>query len=468
MGENGAGKTTLMNVLYGLYQPDTGTILIDGKQRHIKSPRDAISAGLGMVHQHFMLVRNMSVTENLALGFNDGKSPLLHLDVIEKQITDLCSKYSIHIDPQSKIEQLTVGEQQRVEILNLLLRDAKVFILDEPTAVLTPLETEALLVSLQMLKQQGKSIVFISHKLEEVMAIADRINVLRRGVLVSSLEKSNTNREELATLMVGREVFFSFERSWRNPQPDVLSVDQLKVKNNRGLLAVNGVTFSLEKGEILGIAGVEGNGQNELCEAIAGIRKIELGDIRINNILLRNYDSLTGIRKGISYIPEDRQRTGLVLEFPVWKNSILKRFRDKEFNRFSLLQYSQIRSFTRKLIEEYTIRVPDEWIKTWSLSGGNQQKLIFARELSLDPLIIIANQPTRGLDIGATEYVHSKLLQQRDAGKGILIISRELSELLLLCDRIAVMFEGKILDILTSSEATVPKIGSLMAGLKTK
>lgn len=466
VGENGAGKTTLMNILYGLYQPDKGTILIDGKKAQIRSPHDAIALGVGMVHQHFMLVRTFSVTENLVLGLAESGSPFLDLPGVEAKIRGLSESYCIPVDPRVKIWQLSVGEQQRVEILDALLREARVLILDEPTSVLTPQEAEALFNTFRLLTQQGKSVIFITHKLDETITATDRVTVLRRGRVVGTTRTSETTERDLATMMVGREVLFSLERKPLRSGSELLSVEGLWVRGDKGLPAVKGVSFFVREGEILGIAGVDGNGQRELCEALVGLRPIESGQVTIKGVTFSQLTSREAIGQGVGYIPEDRQRTGLVLDFPLWRNAVLKRYAENQFCGRLLLRFQAIITFARKLIQGYDIRVPSEWVVARAMSGGNQQRLVLARELSSEPDILIANQPTRGLDIGATEYVRSKLLEQRDAGRAILLLSRELNEVLSLSDRVAVIYEGQIVDTMSAAEADVERVGPLMAGLQ--
>jgi ABC-type uncharacterized transport system ATPase subunit len=465
LGENGAGKTTLMNILYGLHQPDEGQIWVDGNLVHISSPQEAIKLGIGMVHQHFMLVRTFTVTENLALGIRDNLSPLLNLDSVETTIMQLSDTFHIPVDPKAKIWKLSVGEQQRVEILNTLFREARVLIFDEPTAVLTQQETESLFTTFRLLTGQNKAVVFITHKLEEALGITDRIAVLRQGHLVGVRPTSQITEQEIAKMMVGREVLFNFERNARAISPEILSVKELWVRGDKGVPAVKGLSFSICGGEILGIAGVDGNGQRELCEALVGLRPIKSGQVAINS---RVYSKLTpreAIEKGVGYIPEDRQRTGLVLSFPVWRNAIIKSYRLSSFSKYLLLRYQEILTFARELIRRYDIRVPNEQVVVSSMSGGNQQKLVLARELSADPDVLIANQPTRGLDIASIEYVHSQLLQQRDKGKAVLLVSRELSEIMSLSDRIAVMYKGQIVGVMPSQEANIEHIGALMLGI---
>ena len=465
VGENGAGKTTLMNILYGLYQPDEGQIYVDGLPVEIRSPSDAIDHGIGMVHQHFMLVRPFTVTENLVLGLRDGRGPFLDLKQAQRKVEDLAAGLGIQVDPQARIWQLSVGEQQRVEILNALLRHVDLLILDEPTAVLTPQETEALFTILRRLTGQGKSVVFITHKLQEAIAATDRISVLRHGVVVDTVPTVEVSERQLASMMVGREVLFSYERKPGNGSGELLSVQDLKVRGDRNLLAVDGVNLTVKSGEILGIAGVDGNGQTELCEALAGMRPIEAGTVKINGRPFERLDPLTVAAQGVGYIPADRHHTALVLDMPVWANAVLKRFGENQFCRNLLLRRKSIHAFSSKLIEEYDIRVSGPKVMARGMSGGNQQKLVLARELSTDPEVLIADQPTRGLDVGAIEYVHERLLEQRARGKGVLLVSRELEEIFSLSDRIAVMYEGRIVEVVSSENADRELIGELMAGV---
>ena len=466
LGENGAGKTTLMNILYGLYQPDEGQIYVDDQPVQFRSPSQAIAYGIGMVHQHFMLVRPLTVTENLVLGLGSARSPFLAIKREQEKVKKLADNYGIQIDPQAKIWQLSVGEQQRVEILNALLRQVDVLILDEPTAVLTPRETEALFGTLRRLTKQGKSVIFITHKLEEAITAADRISVLRQGKLVDTVPTGGVSERALASMMVGRDLLFSYNREPSEDGPELLSVNELKVRGDRGLLAVNGVNLAVRGGEIVGIAGVDGNGQKELCESLAGLRSIESGTVKIKGNSYKRFDAQTAMRAGVAYVPADRQRTALVLEMPLWRNMILKRFADIRFCRNLILRTNAILSFTRALIKEYDIRVHSEKARTGGLSGGNQQKLVLAREFSTDPDVLIADQPTRGLDIGAIEYVHEKLLEQRRNGKAVLLVSCELDEVLRLSDRVAVMYEGQIVKVLPIEKADREVVGELMAGVK--
>ncbi len=464
-GENGAGKTTLMNILYGLYQPDEGSILIDGHEIQIASPADAISTGIGMVHQHFMLVRTFTVLENLALGYAGSSSFLLRLETVEQKARGLIETYSINIDLGSLIWQLSVGEQQRVEILKALMTQARIIILDEPTAVLTPQEVEELYRIISLLRGQGKSVVFITHKLDEIMHISDRVAVLRNGSLVDTVSTSDTSAKELARMMVGRDITFVYDRPPAANEELLLRASDLVIIGDRGEPAVRGLDLSLYHGEVLGIAGVDGNGQRELCEGLAGTRPISTGSLEVRGHKVEKWGSRRAIEEGIAHVPEDRQRTGLILDFPLWKNAILKEYGNSPFCRFLFLRYSVIFEFTERLLAQYSIQARSIRTFARTLSGGNQQRLVLARELSGDPDILIANQPTRGLDIAAMEFVHKRLLQHRERGKGVILVSRELSEIFSLSDRIAVMYGGRIMDTLGVQEATKERVGALMAGL---
>lgn len=466
VGENGAGKTTLMNILYGFYRPDEGRILIDEKETWIRSPQEAMRMGIGMVHQHFTLVRTFSVAENLVLGMRGNGSPFLRMREIEEEIAETSRKYGLEVDPRAKIWQLSVGEQQRVEILSSLLRQAKVIVFDEPTAVLTPQESDALFRTFRALTSQGRSVIFITHKLGEAISATDRITVLRRGRVVATRLTSETTAGELARLMVGRDVLPSRNDEVIVPGEEIIRVKDLWVRGDNGLHAVKGLSFSVRRGEILGIAGVDGNGQRELCEALVGLRSIETGQVEIKGITVPSYSSRKAIDMGVGHIPEDRQRTGLVLNFPVWRNAVLRRYRERDFCQGLWLRLKNMVAFARGLIKAYDLRIPSERVKARVLSGGNQQKLVLARELSSSPDLLVANQPTRGLDIAATEYVHSRLLENRRAGRAIVLVSRELTEILDLSDRVAVMYEGKIVKILPVGEANVSRVGFMMAGLE--
>ncbi len=464
LGENGAGKSTLMNILYGLYTPDEGEIMVRGQLVKITNPNVAISLGIGMVHQHFMLVPPFTVAENIVLGSEPKKGLKLDLDKAIKDVEELSNKYELHVDPYAKVQDISVGMQQRVEILKTLYRGAEILILDEPTAVLTPQEIEELGIILKSLVNEGKSIILITHKLKEVMAMSDVVTIIRRGKMIDTLQTSETNIEELAEKMVGRKVNLLVEKQEAKLGDSVLRVKDVKVLDNRGLEAVKGVSFEVKSGEILGIAGVDGNGQNELVQAITGLRKATEGELIINDEDITNKSPKEIIESGIGYIPEDRHNRGLILNFSLSENAILGDHRSRAFRQRFGLDYKKIREYSKKLIKEFDIRTPNEKIFAKALSGGNQQKLIIAREFDREPSLLVASQPTRGLDVGAIEYVHKRLLEQRDKGKGILLVSLELDEIMSLSDRIAVMYDGKIVGTVDAKDATEIGLGVMMAG----
>ncbi|MBH8566458.1 ABC transporter ATP-binding protein [Nostoc sp. CENA67] len=454
LGENGAGKTTLMKIISGLYQPDSGQIYIQEQPVKIIDPQEAIRLKIGMMHQHFMLIPQLTVTENIVLGTEN----YWHLNLHQKQqeIAALSQAYGLEVDPTAKVENLPIGVQQRVEILKILYRQAQLLILDEPTAVLTPPEVKSLITILQQLATAGKTIIFISHKLEEVINLCETITVLRRGKVVATTTTESATPHQLAELMVGREVALHIQKSPLSPGKIALSVQNLQVKDNRGVVAVRNLSFDLRAGEILGIAGVDGNGQRELANAIIGLESIKQGKIEFGDSSLKR-----GI---IGYIPEDRQKMGLVLQFSIAQNLILKAFKKSPFCRRFLLQKEAISNHAKSAMQEFDIRATGEDIKVSQLSGGNQQKVVLARELAGEPDLIVAMQPTRGLDVGATEAVHSRLLAERDRGAAILYISTELEEVMAMSDRIAVMYRGEFVAILDAQTATVEEIGLLMGG----
>lgn len=472
LGENGAGKTTLMNILSGLYQPDAGQIYLEEQPVQITSPNAAIKLGIGMIHQHFMLVPQLSVTENIILGHCDRWRLNLHQK--QQEIAALSQAYGLEVNPSANVGQLPVGAQQRVEILKVLYRKAQLLILDEPTAVLTPPEVESLIVILRQLAADGHTIIFISHKLEEVMNLCDTVTVLRRGQVVSqSLKRihhtsSNQNlyhRQELAQLMVGREVSLQLDKSTSKPGQVVLSVQGLQVQDDRGVAAVRDVSFQLRAGEILGIAGVDGNGQRELADAITGLRNVTQGKIQLGGEDVTQWSTRRRIQQlKVGYIPEDRQKMGLVLGFTIAQNLILKAFKRLPFCRRFFLQPEVIRDHAATKTQEFDIRVSGTSVKVSQLSGGNQQKVVLARELAGEPMLIVAMQPTRGLDVGATAAVQQRLLAERDRSCAIFYISTELEEVMAMSDRIAVMYRGEFVDILDAATATVEEIGLLMAG----
>ncbi len=466
LGENGAGKTTLMNILYGLYSPDEGEIFIHGKKITIKNPHDAIDAGIGMVHQHFMLVPVFTVTENVILGNETTKAGLfLDRKSSAKQIEEISSRFQLSINPTDRIENLAVGVQQRVEIIKVLYRQAEILIFDEPTAVLTPQEVNEFFKIIRTLIDQGKSVILITHKLNEVMEIADKVVVLRQGKVVGETTPAETNESNLATMMVGREVMLEVDKEPAKPGTTTLIVKNLNVLDDRELLAVKDVSFDVKEGEVLGIAGVQGNGQKELVEALTGLRKIVDGSIEFLNSEI-SHASPRKIREiGSAHVPEDRQLDGLVLSFSVQDNLVLNTYYEPPFTKGWSLQEKEIHKVSEERVEQFDIRTPSVSTHVSSLSGGNQQKVIVAREFSRPIKLLIASQPTRGLDVGSIEYIHNQIIQKRDQNCAILLISPELDEIISLSDRIAVMFEGKIMAILPANTATREKLGLLMTGI---
>ncbi|MCL4458438.1 MAG: ABC transporter ATP-binding protein [Chloroflexi bacterium] len=466
LGENGAGKTTLMNILYGLYHKDSGDIVVNGIRSEIRDASDAIRLKIGMVHQHFMLVAPFTVAENLVLGTDLTDKLLFDFDKAVEYTEKVSKQYGLRIDPKAKVASLSVGLRQRVEILKALYRGAETLILDEPTAVLTPQEIDNLFNVLRQFKAEGKTIIFITHKLKEVMAISDRITVLRRGKVIGTVEKSKTTPRELARMMVGRDILFEVPKREAQQPVEALRIENLVVYDARHLPAVNGVNLSLCRGEILGIAGVEGNGQSELCEALRGLRRASRGCILFCERDLCNRSPREINAAGVAHIPEDRQARGLIPDFTVQYNLILGVHYRLPFAKGFILDHEAIRSYAQRLIAAFDIRTPSEQVQAKYLSGGNQQKLVVAREFGKDPEVVIAVQPTRGLDIGATEYVHQKLVEVRDQGRVVLLISTDLDEIIALSDRIAVIYEGKIMDVRKTREFAREEIGLLMMGKK--
>ncbi|HEX9598452.1 MAG TPA: ABC transporter ATP-binding protein [Gaiellaceae bacterium] len=445
LGENGAGKSTLMSILYGLYTPDSGEILMNGKPVAINSPKDAIELGIGMVHQHFMLIPVMTVTENIVLAQEPRHAGvLLDYDTAADRVRELSTSFGLAVDPNARIQKITVGQQQRVEILKALYRGAEILILDEPTAVLTPQEARELFEIIEGLKAQGKSIVFISHKLNEVLEVADRITVLRRGKRVETIPRDGATEAGLARSMVGREVLLRVDKKPAEPGEPLLKVADLSVRDDRGLEAVRGVTFDVRAGEIVGIAGVDGNGQSELIDALTGLRKAAGGQMTVGGKNLTHASARQAIDAGMGHIPEDRQRRGLVLDFNLAENLALHDYGKEPFSRFGWLNPRRWLRWAAGLLKEFDVRGGGPTTRGGSLSGGNQQKVVVAREVSRDPSVLIAAQPTRGLDVGAIEFVHRRLVEQRDAGKAVLLVSLELEEILSLSDRILVLYEGRI------------------------
>jgi len=469
LGENGAGKTVLMSVLYGLYQPDEGQIYVNGKEVKMDSPATAIRLGIGMVHQHFMLVPSLTVAENIILGREPAKDKvLLDMDRTLREVKASCERYNLEVDLKAPIYALPVGLQQRVEILKILYRGTDILILDEPTSVLTPQEVSELFKAVRALKEQGKTVIFISHKLREVLSICDKITVLKRGKVVGTVRGKDTNLGELAKMMVGREVIYKFDKRPMDGREVVLKVEGLKALDERGLPALKGIDFEICASEILGIAGVEGNGQTELVETLTGLRKATEGKILLNNTDITRASPYERIRSGISHVPEDRYKRGLISDFSVMENLILGSHNRPPFAKWGgRLDLGETSKYTQKLINDFSIKTQSEDTPTRHLSGGTQQRVILAREISREPKLIIASQPTRGLDVGATEFVRSKLVEMRDHGCAVLLVSADLDEIWALSDRIAVMYEGKIAAIRDPQKTTEEELGLLMAGGKS-
>lgn len=462
LGENGAGKSTLMNVLAGLYRPESGSILVNGKHASFSSPKDAITAGIGMVHQHFMLVPSQTVTENILLGLNEPRF-ILKLSEYDQKIENLGKQFGLKVDPRAKIWQLSVGEQQRVELLKMLYRGAEVLIMDEPTAVLAPLEIDGLFQTLHSMVKAGKSIIFISHKLQEVMSISDRVTVLSKGkVTAVGVETTSTTRQELARLMVGREVIFRIKKEAREPGNVILDVQDVYAENDKGLPALRGVSLQVRSGEILGLAGVAGNGQRELAHVISGLRKCTQGKVFLDGEEISNKPASYSIQRGLAYIPEDRTHVGSSPNLSVTDNVIMKNYRQPPISHGVSIDMFTAKTFAEGLKKSYEISVPTVETPVRLLSGGNLQRVILAREISGKPALMVAVQPTRGLDVGAIEGVHHLLLEQRQSGAAILLISEELEELLSLSDRVAVIYEGKIMG--ETQDDDLDTIGQMMTG----
>jgi simple sugar transport system ATP-binding protein len=467
LGENGAGKTTLMNVLYGLYTPDEGEIYVRGNKVTIHSPSDAIGLGIGMVHQHFMLVPVFTVTENVMLGIEPTRAGvLLDRAAVAKRIREISKRFGLKVDPNAYVEDLSVGAQQRVEIIKVLYREADILIFDEPTAVLTPQEVDDLFVIIHSLIEQGKSLIFITHKLNEVLSIANRILVLRNGKVAGTTMPDQATEASLASMMVGREVILEVEKGPAKPAEVVLDVEDLRVRDDRHLLAVKGISLQVRAGEVLGVAGVQGNGQTELVEALTGLRKVEEGQVTILGRDTTTASPRQITETGSAHVPEDRQRDGLVLTLSVADNLVLNTYYQPPFSKGSTLKPEEINKAARELVEQFDVRTPSISVPVSNLSGGNQQKVIVAREFSRPIKLLIASQPTRGLDVGSIEYIHKRIVQKRDEGCAVLLVSPELEEVMSLSDRIAVVFEGKILDIMPVEQATREKLGLLMAGVQ--
>ncbi len=466
LGENGAGKTTLVNILYGLYHQDEGEMLVNGKAVKVEDPNDSIALGIGMVHQHFMLVPVFTVAENVMLGDETTTRGMLDRKTVSAKVKNLSHQYGLDVDPEALVGQLPVGIQQRVEIVKTLYRDAQILILDEPTAVLTPQEAEELFVIMRGLTERGVSIIFITHKLKEVLAAADRITVMRSGRVVGTVTPDEVDQAKLASMMVGREVILKVNKGESKPKEKVLRVENLHVQDDRGLETVHEVSFEVREGEILGIAGVQGNGQTQLAEALTGLRATKSGLVTLDGKDITGKTPRPIIETGLAHIPEDRQRHGLVLGYSVADNMVLCNYYLPPFARGMVLQQEEVDANARKLIEEYDVRTPSPFVPTAKLSGGNQQKVIVARELSRDIKLLIASQPTRGLDVGSIEYIHKEIVAMRDRGLGVLLISAELDEIMALSDRIAVMFRGQIVTTVDANETTREQLGLWMAGSK--
>ena len=467
LGENGAGKSTLMSILFGLYQADKGVIKVRGKEVSIKSPNDAFDLGIGMVHQHFQLVHNFTVAENIILGKEGGF--VYDIKSASKKIKEISKRYGLEIEPDMVIEDITVGMQQRVEILKMLYRDADILIFDEPTAVLTPQEIDELMTIMKNLAAEGKSIILITHKLDEIKRVAKRCTIIRRGKFIGVVDVATTSVNEMAAMMVGRPVSFKVDKAPNTPGEAVLEVENLNVLNNKGVLGVKDFSLSVRRGEIVGIAGVDGNGQTELIEAITGLRKIQSGSIKFLGDDISSLSIKERNEKGLGHIPEDRQKRGLILSFPIASNMVIKDFDKAPFSKNGILDKDAIRKYSQEIVDKFDVR-SGEGIDSLAgmLSGGNQQKAIIGREVTEDPDLLIAVQPTRGLDVGAIEFIHQAIVAQRDKGKAVHLVSFELDEIFNLSDRIAVINAGRLIDIVKTEDTDVHDVGLMMAGIKAE
>ena len=463
LGENGAGKTTLMNILYGLYQPDSGEIRVNGRPVTIDSPKASMEHGIGMVHQHFMLVQNHTVIENIALGYTRAPG-IFPQTKIRRHIVAFSQKFNFDIDPDKKIWQLSAGEQQRVEIIKALVNGAGLLILDEPTSVLTPQETRDFFLILERMRQDGQMIILISHKLDEIKNLCDRVTVLRKGQVVGHADTDGLDKRALARMMIGRDVVFSFSREKMPREEKVLEVQDLEVDGDKGYPVVKGISFDVYRNEILGIAGVSGNGQRELVEAITGLRVSTKGRIRVNGVDITNQSPRKIHNKGVSHVPEERIRFGIAPNLFLYENAILKQHHQKKFSRRAFLAYGRIKAHTKQLIKDFQVATPSINVQTKNLSGGNIQKLILGREIADKPDLLVASHPTYGLDVGATEYLRNQLLKRREEGGAVLLVSEDLDEIFELCDRIAVIFQGRFMGILDSEDPHIADIGLMMAG----
>lgn len=466
LGENGAGKSTLMNMIYGLYTPDEGEILVNGQVAHIRNPNDAIALGIGMVHQHFQLVPVLTVTENIMLGNESVRGLFLDRRTARTRILDIAQQYGLDVDPDAKVQDLPVGVQQRVEIIKALYRKADILILDEPTAVLTPQEAEGLFTIMRTLLERGVSIIFISHKLKEILEICDHVTVLRGGRVVGHADPKQSTQESLASMMVGREVILSVDKTESHQGESVLSIHDLYVNDDRSLSAVNGLHLEVYAGEILGIAGVQGNGQTELIEAITGLRPVVSGKVILEGEEVTNADPRSITETGVAHVPEDRQKNGMVANFPIKDNLVLQTYYIGPFSIGIIANEDAKDEYARTLVKQYDVRTPSIYVNIGALSGGNQQKCIVAREFSRPSRLLIVAQPTRGLDVGSIEFIHKQIVKMRDAGTAVLLVSAELDEILSLADRVAVMYGGKIIDTMPIAEADREQVGLLMAGVK--
>ena len=468
LGENGAGKSTLMNMLAGLLEPTSGEIFVKGKSEKLDSPSRAAALGIGMVHQHFMLVEAFTVAENIILGSEITNKGVLDLKKANADILELSERYGLAVDPTAKVEDISVGAQQRVEILKTLYRGAEILIFDEPTAVLTPAEILELMDIMKTLVKEGKSIILITHKLDEIRAVADRVTVIRRGKSIKTVSIEGASNKDLAEMMVGRSVSFVTEKEEAKPKDVVLQISDLIVNENRGVPAVKELSLEVRAGEIVGVAGIDGNGQSELIQAITGLRKVKSGSIKIKGREVVGLSPRKITEMQVSHVPEDRHRDGLVLEMMLSENIALQTYYKEPLSNKGVLNYNQINSYARKLMGEFDVRAASEIVPARALSGGNQQKAIIAREVDRDPDLLIVSQPTRGLDVGAIEYIHKRLISERDKGKAVLVVSFELDEILNLSDRIAVIHDGKIQGIVKPSETNKQELGILMAGGEIK
>ena len=467
LGENGAGKSTLMSILFGMYKPDRGIIKVRGKEVKISNPNVANDLGIGMVHQHFKLVDDFTVTENIILGCEPKKGLNIDIKSAAKKIEELSKKYGLNVDPYSKIEDISVGMQQRVEILKMLYRNANVLIFDEPTAVLTPSEIDELMKIMLSMTKEGKSIILITHKLKEIKAVGDRCTVIRKGKYIGTVDVKETTEAKMAEMMVGREVSFKVNKSEGKPTDVVVKIENVSVKNNKKVLGLKNFSLEVRAGEIVGIAGVEGNGQTELVEALTAMRPVESGKIIFKNNDITKTSIRKRINEGIAHIPEDRHKRGLILDYSVEDNMVLKVYKNKPFSKFGLLNKAKISEYAKNIIETFDVRSGEGGKSiSRSLSGGNQQKGIIGREIESNPDLLIAVQPTRGLDVGAIEYIHKRLIEERDKGKAVLLVSLELDEVLNVSDRIAVVNNGELVGIVNASETNENEVGLMMAGIK--